>query len=161
MPYLGAYQLGINLMGLIKSFIDNVFRDRVTPVIGSVLYCDLTGRLTSHSGIYIGNNHIIHLNGKGIVERVTPDEFIDGTTAMSIYVSCNDTTPVGSVKAASRAKQMLGKTRDYNMLFDNCHQFVAGCLTGDFEYNASNFLWILEMKTEDYTGSNTWRVWDR
>ena len=109
---------------------------------------------------YIGNNQIIHLNGKGQIEMVSPERFIAGTTAYAINVSCRGEKAVGSRTVANRAKKKLNTSRNYNLLFDNCHQFVAGCLTGDFDNNANNFLWILEMTAEDELGSNSWLPWD-
>jgi len=154
------------VLNLIESFIDNVCRDTVsTPAIGSVLYCDIIFGLVSHSGIYIGENTIIHLDGDGTVTTATPNEFLDRlegiNTAMSIYVSCNGTAPTGAKEVVLRALKTLGDKRDYNILFDNCHQFTAGCLSGDFEGNAANFLWILKMEADKYIDADSWRVWNR
>ena len=77
---------------------------------------------------------------------------------MSIYVSCNDTTPVGGELIAQRARSMVGNKRNYSLLLDNCHQFTSGCLTGDFD-NADNFLWFLKQTATRKINSNTWRVW--
>ncbi|MCK8107736.1 hypothetical protein MTF64_12700 [Pseudoalteromonas sp. 2CM41L] len=147
------------MLGIIP-YLNEFKKKRVKPVIGSVVYCDLLFNYASHSGLYIGNNQIIHLNGKGRIEIVSPEKFISRTTAYFINVSCKGTQAVGSKAAANRAKKKLNTSRNYNLLFDNCHQFVAGCLTGDFDNNANNFLWILEMTTEDELGSNSWLPWD-
>ncbi len=152
------------LVNLAESFIDNTIRDKVkSPRVGSVVYCDLTAGYGDHSGVYVGRNRIIHLNGDGKVESVSPKQFIDRlggfNTAMSIYVSCEGLKPVGSKEVAERARSMRGKWRNYNVLMDNCHQFTAGCLTGDFN-NANNFLWMLKGEVEECLGSDTWRVWD-
>lgn len=154
------------VLNLIESFIDNVCRDTVSnPAIGSVLYCDIVFGLASHSGIYIGENTIIHLDGDGTVTTATPNEFLDRlegiNTAMSIYVSCSDTVAVGSDAVALRSIEAIGNKRDYNLLFDNCHQFTAGCLSGDFEDNAANFLWMLKMEADTYINADSWRVWNR
>ena len=52
-------------------FIDYIFRDQVRPKKGSIVYCDLAF-FVEHSGVYIGNNKIVHLDGSGYVEVVTP-----------------------------------------------------------------------------------------
>ena len=52
------------------------FDTKVMPKKGSVLYCDLTGSFLEHSGIYVGDNRIVHLNGKGEIEVVSPAEFL-------------------------------------------------------------------------------------
>ena len=146
------------ICNIIESIVDTI-RDNVKPKIGSVLYCDLAFGRAEHSGIYIGDNQIVHLSGKGNIEVVSPKQFIDGTTAINILVSCKDTEAVGSEEVANRAKKMVGKKRDYSFLFDNCHQFTAGCLNGDFE-NHNNFLWMLKLETSEHLGSDTWRHWD-
>ena len=42
---------------------------------------------------------------------------------------------------------------------DNCHQFTAGCLTGNFE-EAKNFLWMVKDASAEVLGSDNWRHWD-
>ena len=50
---------GKSVLGnLAESFIDNVIRDKVTPVPGSVVYCELAYAV-EHSGIYIGDPVIL------------------------------------------------------------------------------------------------------
>lgn len=149
------------LWNLAESFIDNVIRDMVDePAIGSVVYCDLIFGFAEHSGIYIGNDEIVHLNRYGDIEIIDSDEFLEGATAISIYVSCDGDSPVGCLEVAKRAKSMVGDGRNYNFLLDNCHQFTAGCLLDDFE-NSSVFLWMLKDDCKEVLDADTWRVWDR
>lgn len=150
--------LTMPLYNMGESIVD-ACRDPVWPEIGSVLYCDLAFGYMEHSGIYIGNEEIVHLSGDGNIEIVSPKQFIDGGTAVSILVSCRDENAVGSVQVASRAKAMVGRSRNYNFLTDNCHQFSAGCLTGDFDKQI-NFLWMLKDESAKKLNSNTWRNWD-
>jgi len=149
---------------IIESFIDNVLRDTVEPSIGSILYCDLALNTVEHSGIYIGDNKIVHLDGSGIVEKVSPEKFLnrlDGlNTAISIYVACRDKIPIGSKEIANRAKSMIGKKRNYNLLSDNCHQFTSGCITGNFENN-DNFFLLLKQQMKESLNYNEFRVWKR
>ncbi len=149
--------LSIPVYNLVESLVDGC-RDAVQPIPGSVVYCDLTFGFTEHSGIYLGNGRIAHLNGKGLIESVDKEAFLDGTTGVSILVSSRNSKPVGSQQVANRARAMLGKRRSYNMIFDNCHQFTAGCLTGDFN-NGNNFFWMLKDQVSAKLGANTWREW--
>lgn len=142
-----------------ESFIDNVIKDKVTPKAGSVVYCDLVFGYAEHSGIYVGGNKIVHLNKKGIIEKVSPKEFVEETTAMSIYVSSSRETSDGNPLVAQWALDAIGKQRNYNVILDNCHQFSSGCLTGNFD-NSDNFLWMLKHTTQKILGSDEWRVWD-
>ena len=118
---------------LTEHFRDNFLRAKVKPVIGSVVYCDLVFGYIEHSGIYIGNGEIVALEKDGCIVSRSAREFMKGTTALRIYVSCHDGHAVGDPMAANRARQKLGCHRDYSVLFNNCHQFTTGCLTGDFE----------------------------
>ena len=142
--------------------IKKVLTPKVEPVIGSVVYCDLA-EFAEHSGIYIGNNRIVHLNGDGKVEAVTPKEFIRRlwglNPAAEIYVSCDsDDEPVGCHIAANRAEERIGTERKYNMLLDNCHQFVSGCLTGNFN-NTDNFLMDLKSISKTKLTATNWNIW--
>lgn len=143
----------------IESFVDNVFMNKVEPEVGSIIYCDLLFGYAEHSGVYIGDNQIIHLNKYGNVEIVDTFEFTFGTTAMSIYVSCCSKKPRGGEIIAERAKSMLGTSINYNFLANNCHQFTSGCITGDFN-NFDNFLWMLKKTAKKYNSVDSWRVWD-
>lgn len=146
------------LYNVAESIVD-ACRDQVQPTIGSILYCDLAFGYMDHSGVYVGNNEIIHLSRNGHIESVTPKEFISGGTACSIYVSCYKSVAVGSEIAAKRAKNMLGRTRNYNVILDNCHQFSVGCLTGDFD-NTCNFLWTLKDRAKKELHASSWRYWN-
>jgi len=145
-----------------ESIIDNNFRDTVfEPAIGSVVYCDLAFSFAEHSGIYLGNNEIMHLNSNGEIERVSPAGFTASTTAISIYVSCDGDRPVGRSKVADRAitfEQNI-QQKNYHLLFENCHNFTAACLTGDLT-NGNSFLWLLKSTTGSCLGSDCWRVWE-
>lgn len=148
------------LYNFAESFIDNVVRDQIDePARGSIVYCDLAFGYAEHSGVYVGGGEIIHLNKDGIIESVDHKEFINGTSAMSIYAACCGTTPVGSEVVARRATSMKGNYRSYNVILDNCHQFAAGCLSGDFD-NSKNFLWMLKDESKNILGSDSWRVWN-
>lgn len=145
----------------VEHIVDNVVRDQVDePEIGSVVYCDLAIGLAEHSGVYLGNGEIMHLNGNGVIERVSPNEFMAGTTALSIYVSCNGSWATGCSKVARRAIvfQNTFCSRDYNWLLDNCHQFTSACITGDID-NSHSFLWMLKDQCVSQLGVDCWRVW--
>ena len=126
-----------------------------------MVYCDLLS--AEHSGIYVGKGKIVHLDGNGIIESISPAIFLerlDGlNTAISIYVSCIGTKAVGNSQIAERARRIIGTRRDYHVLLDNYHQFTAGCLTGNFNNNVNRFS-ILKSLTENVLSADTWRVWD-
>lgn len=156
-------QLGKSLLrNVSESFIDNVIRDKVTPVPGSVVYCELAFAV-EHSGIYIGDDQIVHLDGSGEIEVVTPQQFLDHldgwNNAISIYVSCNDCDHVGSEEVADRARAMIGMKKEYSVATENCHMFTTECLTGVSSVSDNTFI-SLKKTTRDILNNNTWRVWD-
>lgn len=148
----------------------NLFRKRVSPVPGSVVYCDFVSRDFRHSGIYIGANKIVELSGTGEVRAVTPDDFLRGSmprkitplnaplTASHISISCHSTT------VAQRAKSKIGTHVNYDLIGRNCHQFTRACITGDFggfEHHSFCVFSHVEREAERRLGANIWRVWSR
>ncbi len=71
-----------NVIKKSKFWIDDNFREKVTPVEGSVLYSDLLVG-AEHSGIYIGNDKISNivvdnlLKGDSRVKVSNPENFAD------------------------------------------------------------------------------------
>ena len=140
----------------------NIFRGK-EPKKGCIVYCDLAV-VVEHSGIYVGGGKIVHLVGDGEIEIVTPKEFIARLGGLNpadkIYYSCDEYgDPIKSKKIANRAKNMVGKGRDYNWVWDNCHQFTSGCITGDFN-NADNAFWMLKDTAKKELGVKGWRIWE-
>lgn len=129
----------------------------VKPTIGSIVYCELLFGYLDHSGIYIGNNKIVHLNRRGIVEVVTPAEFIKGTMAFNIYVSCQDKVAVGSLVTALTAKQRVNRKYNYNLVTDNCHKFTIDCIS--LSGLPPNTLTELKSVTRATLRANSWRRW--
>ena len=149
-------------LNFVESFVDNVIRDKVSsPAVGSMVYCDLL--TAEHSGIYVGKGKIVHLDGDGYIEIISPEHFLerlDGlNTAISVYVSCCGTEAVGNMQAAQRARDRIGKKLEYNVIFNNCHQFTAGCMTGHFDNGVMLFS-SLKSIAERELCADTWRVWD-
>ncbi|ESK41225.1 hypothetical protein P256_00214 [Acinetobacter nectaris CIP 110549] len=147
---------------------DTVFDETIEqPKVGSVVLCGLFFGMAKHSGIYIGYNQIVHLNGDGYIEKVSAKEFLnrlDGLNfSVDIYVSCLNGKPVGSKAVADRAKKMVGKKLDYKLFENNCHKFSSSCLTGIEKtecFRTSQFP-DLKIQTEKILESNEWLVWQR
>jgi hypothetical protein len=148
--------LGLNL---VTSLVDNLVWTVDAPIRGSIVYCDLAFGTSEHSGIYIGNNQIVHRNGRGKIELVTPGEFTSGTTGATIYVSCDKYgDAVGYDDVAHDAESMLGTKQNYSLLGKNCHQFCSYCLSGDWDnYHVS--LSQLKYQAKSALGASQWRAW--
>lgn len=136
---------------------------RLKPKVGSIVYCGLAANQFEHSGIYIGNNEIAHLDGSGKIEAVTPQVFLNRlngfNSAKNIYISCKDDKSVGSRSVVTRARKKVGQKIRYGFTTSNCHMFTSGCLTGEF-YNNDAFFWLLNDTTQRVLGTNQWLVWD-
>lgn len=144
------------------SLINNAIRNRVEPVPGSIVYCDLGYGIAEHTGVYVGRNRIVHLDGSGLIEKVSPDQFLSRlggmNSAISIYVSCKNGSAVGSKSAAAYARKMVGKKVSYNVLTNNCHRFTSECLSGS---NADYlcYFYLLKDQVENDLQCNEWRAW--
>ncbi|AYN96913.1 hypothetical protein EAW52_24765 [Pseudomonas sp. LTJR-52] len=146
-----------------ESIIDNYIRDTVTPQAGCVVYCDL-GSVVEHTGIYVGNGEIIHLDGSGLIEKVSANKFIRRlgglNPAQTIYVSCRGEKPTGSVEASRMASSMLYSQYNYCVFSNNCHQFTSSCFTGNSE-NSDRFFMLLTETLRKEIEFDNWRAWDR
>ncbi|WP_052107747.1 hypothetical protein [Clostridium novyi] len=115
------------------------------PSEGCIVYCKLGP--AEHTGICINRNCIVELNGDGLIREVTAEQFLDDSwfrTGINIFIACDENGKVlHDYRISERALNMLGSTRDYNIILDNCHQFTCGCILGDFE-NSNNFFWMVE-----------------
>lgn len=148
------------LLSLAESFSDNVIRDTVDePARGGIVWCELAGGYVTHSGIYTGNNRIVHLSGDGEVLCSDRKGFmarLNGLNpAMSVYTDCQGRLPVGNIAAAGRALRALGSRRQYHLLKENCHRFTAECLTG----RPDNAV-VLHRQLKRLQRGNIWRVWE-
>ena len=163
------------MMAPVASFIDNVLRDPVTPVMGSVLYVDLACGYAEHSGIYVGGGEkcIVELTNQGgqcIINLVSPSEFISGGTGFSIYVSSHHGYAVGKKRAARRALSMVGcNLGTYNIALNNCHMFTNYCLrkkgcdddSGGFSafLDMEMTLTSIKNRARRVMDADEWRVW--
>lgn len=121
----------------------------VEPQTGCILKCDL-GVLLEHTGIYIGKGKIVSLNRHGHIKIETPHSFFPpGTNPDSnkIYTACfADTNGVlCSKEVAKRAKSKIDDHTKYNVLFNNCHRFTAGCITGNYDNHVVSFSQLEEV----------------
>lgn len=158
-----------------NSFIDNVFKDHVTPGYGSVVLCDLSPVPGStmldlnfeHTGIYVGCNEIIHRDGDGYLDRVSPKKFIERlggfNVAMSIYVACRGEKAIMDLLVSGRAERALHDPRQegYHLLEKNCHHFTRYCITGKHSCSGLDHTFgSLQILLKDRYGLDCWRVWD-
>lgn len=78
-----------------ETFADRYIRDTVVPIRASILYCDLRigpmKDIVEHTGIYIGNERIVELQGKakrGKIRITNKYGFLKNTGFHEIRVAC-------------------------------------------------------------------------
>lgn len=104
---------------------------RVKPCIGAIVCCGVGGVL-DHTGIWIGDNTIIEVDGNGLVKPVSSQRFTQDRSGKGIFIACDSLgTPLTSEIAAQRAIEQIYQVRDYHLFDNNCHQFIWQCLTSD------------------------------
>lgn len=138
----------IPIIGNLLESIAAEFKDRVKPVPGSVLRCDLAlganflGGRICHTGIYLGDDRIAEITndeGKARAQVVDPYDFLHGQgtnfvrTGLNIYVATDGCgSPLGSPEIAERARSFARRWRhgEYDLVDNNCHKFTVRCVTG-------------------------------
>jgi len=175
--FAAAIPIGIKA---IKYFMDSTIRDKVTPVVGSVLYCDLCVA-AEHSGIYVGNGNISNIEVEGMAEsavrRCSPTSFTSKSIlGQKIYVSCNKHGAVGDDIVADYANDQVGERSFYGLVFKNCHQFSQKCVEKSSQLTNTSWLetasamlspdtWeptigALKQAARKNLGATKWRLWD-
>ncbi|MEN6413878.1 MAG: lecithin retinol acyltransferase family protein [Veillonellales bacterium] len=116
-----------------------------------------------------GGGKVVQLSGEGKIEKVSFEQFTDSfyTVHREIWVPFNDTSnrydayePIGSLDVAERALKMLNHEMDYDILFNNCHHFSCGCLSGNFG-NYYNTLSNIKEQIEKYENGSNPVIWYR
>lgn len=171
-PFSMLFKFGIKAF---KYWIDNNFRDKVVPIKGSVLYCDLFIG-AEHSGIYIGNGKISNIVVDGFADSMVEvsgfEEFTSkGTFHKQIYVSSDKHGAVGDLNVAKGAISHIGERNFYGLVFSNCHSFSKKCV----DYSSQNYSFLfseineswefslskLKRRAKKKIGATKWRLWDR
>ncbi len=117
---------------------------------GAVIACEIF-HLFEHTGIYIGDNLIVELQGTGLVRAISPNRFLAGRSGEELLVACDAKGEViSSVAAAERASAQIFTCQDYDLLLNNCHRFTYACVSGKNEPITSFFDLKLALK-------NLWR----
>ena len=176
-PFASLIPTGIKT---IKYFVDSTIRDKVIPVEGSVLYCDLWVAV-EHSGIYVGDGKISNIEVEGMAEgavrRCSAASFTSKSIlGRKIYVSCNKHGAVGDDNVADYANDQVGERSFYGLVLKNCHQFSQKCIEQSSQVANTSWLdvasdmltpdtWeptigLLKQAARQNLGATKWRLWD-
>ena len=137
-----------HLVKPIKYYINSIYRKKVAPRKGSIIYSDF-----DPAGVYIGDNRIVTINENGLsaeddeVKCMTMEEFIKNSHfPESLYVSSNEEGAIENIKVAEAAEKYVGEKNKYRLIFKDSCSFVKKCL----DYSEENFFG----NSEDITESN-------
>ena len=137
-----------HLVKPIKYYINSIYRKKVAPRKGSIIYSDF-----GPAGVYIGDNRIVSINENGLsaeddeVKCMTMEEFIKNSHfPESLYVSSNEEGAIENIKVAEAAEKYIGEKNKYRLVFKDSCSFVKKCL----DYSEENFFG----NSEDITESN-------
>ena len=137
-----------HLVKPIKYYINSIYRKKVAPRKGSIIYSDF-----GPTGVYIGDNRIVSINENGLlaeddeVKCMTMEEFIKNSHfPESLYVSSNEEGAIENIEVAEAAEKYIGEKNKYRLVFKDSCSFVKKCL----DYSEENFFG----NSEDITESN-------
>ncbi|GLX86792.1 hypothetical protein tloyanaT_30450 [Thalassotalea loyana] len=96
----------------------------VEPEIGSVVCCGIGG-LFEHTGIWVGDNTIVELDGNGLIKPISARRFLGNRSGDNIFVACDsNATPLALPEIAHKALDQIYQYEDYHLIENNCHQFI-------------------------------------
>jgi hypothetical protein len=101
----------------------------VQPVDGCIVSCGVFG-VFDHTGIWIDGN-IVELKGNGLIRGISPQRFLGKRSGNEIFVACCDQSkPLIAEGTYARAVKQLYQYSEYDVMRNNCHKFVWGCISG-------------------------------
>ncbi|NQZ06173.1 MAG: hypothetical protein HRT35_03340 [Algicola sp.] len=103
----------------------------VKPVPGSIVCCCVFNVL-DHTGIWLENNVIVELWGKGMIRAVSPERFLHDRSGSNMFVACDSKgNPLVAEQTTLRAKEKIFSEWNYDLIDNNCHRFGWYCITGE------------------------------
>ena len=99
----------------------------VVPEFGSIVCCGIGG-VFEHTGIWVGDNTIVELDGNGLIKPVSARRFLGNRSGENIFVACDSNAmPLAEPQAAQKALDQIYQYQDYHLIENNCHQFIWHC----------------------------------
>jgi hypothetical protein len=103
----------------------------VKPEVGAIVCCGIGGIL-EHSGIWIGDNTIVEVDGNGLIKAVSVQRFTQTRSGDGIFIACDSLgRPLVSELAAQKAIEQIYQVINYHLFNNNCHQFIWQCFQAD------------------------------
>ncbi|MFT5757372.1 MAG: hypothetical protein ACI9LM_002101 [Alteromonadaceae bacterium] len=99
----------------------------VKPVVGAIVCCAIGGIL-EHTGIWVDDDTIIEMDGQGLIKPISSRRFTAERSGGKIFIACDSNArPLFSDVAAQRALEQIFLCQHYDMINNNCHQFLWQC----------------------------------
>ena len=111
---------------------------------------------------YVGKGYVIEQHGDDALKKVTLQEFIDGDGEfyarglnIGIQIACDSTgNPLAEKYIAENAKKMYEdykrRTKEYSIVFNNCHQFCWECVEPQSDKSLVMFATLEEYVAKHY-----------
>lgn len=97
------------------------------PAIGAVVCCGIGGVL-EHTGIWVGDDTIVELDGNGLIKAISSKRFTKERSGDKIFVACDSMgNALACEVAAQRAIEQIFQYQDYHLFDNNCHHFIWQC----------------------------------
>jgi len=101
--------------------------ERVKPQIGAIVCCGIGGIL-DHTGIWVDDDTIVEMDGQGLIKPISSKRFTAERSGENIFIACDsNANPLISDVAARRALEQIFQCHQYDMINNNCHQFLWQC----------------------------------
>ena len=148
-----------------ETFFENDHTDyesTITSVkLGAPVYTKFVGGVIEHSGVCVGLDKILSLQGDGKIIVQSPKEFASGSlTGLSSKIYIAD-IPSHDFDTVNRAMDEANRFKyNYSLTSNNCHMFTIGSMTGDFGNKYGNQFKVVEEITQARHGPVTWVRWD-
>jgi len=99
----------------------------VKPKVGAIVCCGIGGVL-EHTGIWVDDDTIVELDGKGLIKPLSVRRFTEERSGKQIFIACDSKAqPLVSQVAAKKAIEQIFQYRDYHLIENNCHEFIWQC----------------------------------
>lgn len=132
-------------------------KDDIQPTLGSIVYCNQGD--FEHSGIYIGDDMVIHLNQAGRIEKVSVNDFTS-TDYTDIWFPSNDHgQALGLCTAVYVAMEIMDNREDYQLENVKPNQFITGCITNSFENTDNSLQGLKQAFAEMFECPVVWKRW--
>lgn len=156
----------------LKYYINSVYRKKVLPERGSIIYSDF-----GVSGIYAGDNKIININVEKSLDKtsevkcISVEEFIrDCKFPESIYVSSDAEGAVKDGEVVRAAEKCVGEKNKFGLIYEDSHSFVKKCLDfskgnyfdkyEDLTEGSYSPIGLLKQKAKNKMRASKWLLWD-